>query len=106
VTAPLSTAASGGGIVTAPVPSSQALKKVVVLDDMVPLAEAADPGLKEEIEEETVNFGTLDDVSIEVVDNSFVRIKLFYARPEDAQKAYKALNGRYFGGKPVRATLQ
>lgn len=109
---PVTAAVSTSGInsttiaAPAPVPALSSTAKVVVLDDMVPLAEASDPGLKQEIEEETANFGTLEDISIEVVNNSFVRIKLFYARPEDALKAYKALNGRYFGGKPVRASLQ
>lgn len=80
-------------------------KTIVILDDMVPVHEASDPELKGEIEEEAVTYGPLKDISIEVVDNKFVRIKLFFADAASAQKAFNALNGRYFGGNLVKASL-
>jgi hypothetical protein len=78
---------------------------MVVLDDMVPLAEASDPGLKGEIEEEASTYGALKDIGIQVIDNKFVRIKLSYVDASSAMKAYKAMNGRYFGGVVVKASL-
>jgi hypothetical protein len=78
---------------------------IVLLDDMVPLAEASDPGLKGEIEEEASTHGALKDIGIQVIDNKFVRIKLHYVDASSAMKAYKAMNGRYFGGNVVKASL-
>lgn len=99
-------------VVVAPPPAVAAAmvdysdKKTVVLDNMVPVAEASDPDLKGEIEEEAATHGPLKDISIEVVDNSFVRIKLFYLDPPSAMKAYKAMNGRYFGGAVIKASFE
>jgi hypothetical protein len=80
-------------------------KITVVLDNMVPVAEASDPGLKDEIEEEVAQFGTVQKIDIEVVNNSFVRIKILYSKHVEAKRAYSALNGRYFGGNSIKATL-
>lgn len=81
-------------------------KTIVVLDNMVPVAEASDPGLKDEVEEEAATYGPLKNISIDVIGNSFVRIKLVYVEPHSAMKAYKAMNGRYFGGSAIKASLE
>jgi hypothetical protein len=85
---------------------AQSTKCTVVLDNMVPLAEASDPDLKGEVQEEAATHGPLRDILIEVVDNKFVRIKLFYLSPQSALKAYNAMNGRYFGGVAITASLE
>lgn len=90
---------------TAAISVPDSTKTTVILDDMVPVAEASDPGLKGEVEEEASNYGPLKDIKIEVIDNKFVRIKLVYMDPPSAVKAHKAMNGRYFGGNVVKATI-
>ena len=98
---PTAAVAASAPLVSAP----GSTKTTVVLDDMVPVAEAADPGLKGEVEEEASNYGVLKDIKIEVIDNKFVRIKLMYEDPPAAVKAHKAMNGRYFGGNVVKAII-
>lgn len=77
----------------------------VVLEDMVTYEDTLDAGLEEEISEEARNYGTLDKVEINVADDKEVTVVLHYAEPAHAAKALKALNGRAFGGKKIKAVL-
>ena len=86
--------------------SDNSNKRTVILYDMVPLEEASDPGLKDEIEEEAATHGPLKDISIAVINNEFVKVTLIYYEPSSALKAFKAMNGRYFGGKVIKASME
>ena len=78
----------------------------VVLQDMVSFEDTLDPGLKEEVSEEAATYGALQDVQIAVEGVSKeVTVTLLYAEPAHAAKALKALNGRAFGGKKIKAVL-
>ena len=78
---------------------------VVMLENMVPPEEAADPQLKREVGEEGQRFGPLDDVEVYIDRQRVVVVVLTYAQPESARKAYEAMNGRYFGGRLITARL-
>lgn len=82
--------------------------KRVVLEDMVTYEDTLDAGLKDEISEEACTYGTLVDVEIKVADvagRKEVTVVLVYGDPLDAAKALKAMNGRAFGGKKIKAVL-
>lgn len=88
--------------------------KVVILRNMVG-PEDVDDLLKEEIQEECSKFGLVERVIIynekqtdnEEDDNADVIVKIFveFSLPSETEKAKEALNGRYFGGRLVRAEL-
>jgi multidrug efflux pump subunit AcrA (membrane-fusion protein) len=77
----------------------------VVLEDMVTYEDTLDPDLNEEISEEARNYGTLEKVDINVDSKREATVVLLYAEPEHAAKALKAMNGRAFGGKKIKAVL-
>eukprot|EP00607_Mallomonas_marina_P000864 CAMPEP_0182437326 /NCGR_PEP_ID=MMETSP1167-20130531/84971_1 /TAXON_ID=2988 /ORGANISM="Mallomonas Sp, Strain CCMP3275" /LENGTH=242 /DNA_ID=CAMNT_0024630205 /DNA_START=1084 /DNA_END=1812 /DNA_ORIENTATION=+ len=78
----------------------------VILENMVSVEEAADPELKDEVAEECSSHGPLadDGVDIKVIDGA-VKITVRYISADDTKKAYVALNGRFFAGRKVVATL-
>lgn len=88
--------------------------KVVILRNMVG-PEDVDDLLKEEIQEECSKFGLVERVIIynekqtdnEEDDNADVIVKIFveFSLPSETERAKEALNGRYFGGRLVRAEL-
>lgn len=88
--------------------------KVVILRNMVG-PEDVDDLLKEEIQEECSKFGVVERVIIynekqtdnEEDDSADVIVKIFveFSLPAETEKAKEALNGRYFGGRLVRAEL-
>lgn len=88
--------------------------KVVILRNMVG-PEDVDDLLKEEIQEECSKFGVVERVIIynekqtdnEEDDSADVIVKIFveFSLPSETEKAKDALNGRYFGGRLVRAEL-
>jgi hypothetical protein len=86
--------------------SSSAMHKAVMLTNMVPWEDVNDPDLKDEISEEARNYGSLRDVEI-IVDEAAqeVKVKLSYNSPEDATKAFKAMNGRVFAGNKIVAVM-
>jgi len=88
--------------------------KVVILRNMVG-PEDVDDLLKEEIQEECSKFGLVERVIIynekqtdnEEDDNADVIVKIFveFSLASETERAKDALNGRYFGGRLVRAEL-
>jgi glutamate formiminotransferase len=72
---------------------------------MVTYEDTLDPDLNEEVSEEARNYGTLEKVDITVDDNREATVVLLYAEPSHAAKALKAMNGRAFGGKKIKAVL-
>lgn len=73
---------------------------------MVTFEESLDPDLKEEISIEARKFGTLNGVSIGIDSSTKeVIVKLIYSHELEAKAAYEKMNGRYFGKKPIKATL-
>ncbi|KAG5894061.1 hypothetical protein JTB14_003923 [Gonioctena quinquepunctata] len=86
--------------------------RVVILRNMVG-PEDVDETLQEEIQEECSKFGAVDRVIIynekqsEEDDDSDMIVKIFveFMETYEAEKARDALNGRYFGGRMVRAAL-
>jgi hypothetical protein len=80
--------------------------RAILLENMVTFEDTKDPGLKDEIAEEAARYGTL--VEIDITPNPEAQtadIKLLYADPIDATKAFKALSGRLFAGRKIKATL-
>ncbi|CAH1173552.1 unnamed protein product [Phaedon cochleariae] len=86
--------------------------RVVILRNMVG-PEEVDETLQEEIQEECSKFGSVERVIIynekqsEEDDDSDVIVKIFveFTETREAETARDALNGRYFGGRMVRAAL-
>lgn len=84
---------------------------VVVLRNMVS-AEEVDEELHGEVTSECSNYGTVNKVIIYKEkqgddEGSEVIVKIFvsFQAPPEAEKAIKALNGRYFGGRVVTAEV-
>ena len=77
----------------------------LLLENMVSVEEASDPELKDEVADEAANYGQLVGLPQIEVSSAGVRIFVKYANADCAAKAFAALNGRYFGGKTVRASL-
>lgn len=83
----------------------------VRLQHMISVEEARDPDLKEEVAEEANNYGHLLRVDIAVTGSVGVGageeavVTLVYAEAKDAAKAHKAMHGRFFAGKAIKATL-
>ncbi|XP_065157730.1 poly(U)-binding-splicing factor half pint-like isoform X2 [Atheta coriaria] len=85
--------------------------RVVILRNMVG-PEDVDETLQEEIQEECSKFGSVERVIIynekqdeEDDDNVIVKIFVEFAETLEAERTREALNGRYFGGRMVRAAL-
>ena len=72
---------------------------------MITMEDLQDPGLKEEITEEASRYGSIVSVSINIVDTQQPHIVLQYENVTDALLAFQNLNGRYFAGRKVTATL-
>lgn len=79
----------------------------VLLEDMVTAAEAREADFRDEVEEEAGNYGQLQrvDVVVGAPPEEAVKVTLVYKNAAEAAKAFRAMNGRYFGGKPIRASL-
>eukprot|EP00741_Cyanophora_paradoxa_P004293 tig00000792_g4167.t1 len=83
--------------------------KILLLQNMVAPGEV-DPDLQAETAEECQKYGRVDTCKVfEVTDGSVppeeaVRIFVKFFAPESATKALNELNGRYFGGRMVRAS--
>lgn len=87
-----------------PAPAAAATgSRVVLLQNMVPPEEAADPQLKREVGEESQRFGALEDIEVYIDRHKVVVVVLTYAQAESARQAYEAMNGRYFGGRLITA---
>merc|ERR1719277_1750067 len=80
--------------------------KVLLLNNLVGRGEV-DEDLEEETAEEAGKYGKLKKCVVKeipgVPDEEAVRIFLEYEKVEDATKALVDMNGRYFGGRVVRA---
>eukprot|EP00927_Polykrikos_kofoidii_P028298 TRINITY_DN24731_c0_g1_i1.p1 TRINITY_DN24731_c0_g1~~TRINITY_DN24731_c0_g1_i1.p1 ORF type:complete len:440 (+),score=111.78 TRINITY_DN24731_c0_g1_i1:80-1399(+) len=80
--------------------------RVLLLNNLVGAGEV-DEDLEEETAEEASKYGKIRKCVIKeikgVPDDQAVRIFLQYERSEDATKALVDMNGRYFGGRVVRA---
>lgn len=78
----------------------------VLLEKMVTLEDTKDPDLKDEIAEEARNYGTLQEVLLEIDEvKGEVEVRLLYADATSAGKAYRAMNGRAFAGNKITAVL-
>ncbi|XP_039282562.1 poly(U)-binding-splicing factor half pint isoform X2 [Nilaparvata lugens] len=86
--------------------------RVVILRNMV-APEDVDESLQEEIQDECSKFGAVDRVIIynekqsEDDDDAEIIVKIFveFSQMREAEAARDALNGRFFGGRLVRAEL-
>ncbi|KAG4099977.1 hypothetical protein H8356DRAFT_1075745 [Neocallimastix lanati (nom. inval.)] len=81
--------------------------RVVLLTNLVGAGEVDDT-LQEETAEECEKYGVVErcliyEVKGNVPDDEAVRIFIKFSRLEEANKAYNALNGRFFGGRKVKA---
>mmetsp|Transcript_1976 Transcript_1976/g.5462 ORF Transcript_1976/g.5462 Transcript_1976/m.5462 type:complete len:434 (-) Transcript_1976:16-1317(-) len=98
------------GITTAIVPGKATPSSVILLSNMVGRGQV-DPELQSETAQECSKYGPVESCKIvEVADPSVsdthaVRIFVKFGRHESAEKALADMNGRFFGGRNVRATL-
>mmetsp|Transcript_106289 Transcript_106289/g.299047 ORF Transcript_106289/g.299047 Transcript_106289/m.299047 type:complete len:436 (+) Transcript_106289:107-1414(+) len=87
-------------------PVNRAPTRVLLLNNLVGAGEV-DEDLEEETAEEASKYGKIKRCVIKEIkglpDDQAVRIFLEYERPEDATKALVDMNGRYFGGRVVKA---
>ncbi len=80
--------------------------RCVYLENMITIEDTEDPGLKDEIADEANKYGKLIDIDI-IVDRKAgtANMKLHYHEPVEASRAHKALSGRLFAGRKIKATL-
>eukprot|EP00455_Lapot_gusevi_P038177 TRINITY_DN4276_c0_g5_i1.p1 TRINITY_DN4276_c0_g5~~TRINITY_DN4276_c0_g5_i1.p1 ORF type:complete len:379 (-),score=77.43 TRINITY_DN4276_c0_g5_i1:126-1262(-) len=84
--------------------------QVVLLQNMV-MRGQVDPDLESETAEECTKYGGVIEcvifeiLSADVPDNEAVRIFVHFQTVDAARRAVADLNGRYFDGRPVRATF-
>ncbi|ORX73521.1 hypothetical protein BCR32DRAFT_99263 [Anaeromyces robustus] len=81
--------------------------RVVLLTNLVGAGEVDDT-LQEETAEECEKYGVVErcliyEVKGNVPDDEAVRIFIKFGKLEEAAKAFSALNGRFFGGRKVKA---
>ena len=94
----------------APLKNGQGLSRVLVLRNMVGL-EDVDESLEEETRAECQKYGIVERVTVSAArrgstsDEHAVRIFVAFRDSESTAKALLALNGRFFGGRTVRATF-
>jgi RNA recognition motif. (a.k.a. RRM, RBD, or RNP domain) len=79
------------------------LKKMVTADEIT----EGEEELKEEILEEASKYGNLSvaDIDLRVEGNEGV-VVLNYKTHEEAQRAFAAMNNRFFGGSTIQAVLE
>ena len=85
--------------------SNKAKNTTVILENLVTFEDASDPTLKGEIAAEAEKQGKLENIEIVIDKKKNVKIILTYFDAQDAVKSYNVMNGRFFGGKTVTATL-
>ena len=86
-------------------PVSKTKNNTVILENLVTYEDASDPMLKGEIAAEAEKQGKLENIEIVIDKKKNVKIVLTYFEAQDAIKSYNVMNGRFFGGKTVIATL-
>jgi uncharacterized protein YvpB len=86
-------------------PSNKNNSNTVILENLVTYEDASDPTLKGEIAAEAEKQGKLEDIEIVIDQKRNVKIILTYFDAKDAVKSFNVMNGRFFGGKTVIATL-
>ena len=86
-------------------PSNKNKSNTVILENLVTYEDASDPTLKGEIAAEAEKQGKLEDIEIVIDQKRNVKIILTYFDAKDAVKSFNVMNGRFFGGKTVIATL-
>ena len=86
-------------------PVNKTKNTTVILENLVTYEDASDPTLKGEIAAEAEKQGKLEDIEIVIDQKRNVKIILTYFDAKDAVKSFDVMNGRFFGGKTVIATL-
>lgn len=80
--------------------------KTVILEDMVTIEDTKDPDLKDEIGEEARKYGEVESIDISISANEKEAVvRIVYVAPSQAARACKALHGRGFAGRKIRATI-
>ena len=87
------------------VAASVPVKVTLVLEDMIGIDEVNDPDLPEEIQEEAEKYGKVKNIDIKV-DSNKPKIFVVFEDGTGADRAFKAMNGRNFGGNIIAASLQ